>query len=67
MDLLFLSKRIFLDGEFVNGGILVSQSGKIREIFTTQEQVNTWLYSNQAEDVSDIIYFLIFIDKNIFF
>lgn len=52
--LLFLSKRIFLDGAFINGGILVTQQGKIQQILASQEEVNSWLYFNKAQDVRHI-------------
>lgn len=51
MDDLFLSKRIWCDNEFVAGGILVTPEGKIRTIFRSQQEVNSWMYSNEANEV----------------
>lgn len=56
MDDLFLSKRIFIDGKFIDGGILVTSEGKIRTIFRSQEQVNSWMYSNESNEVNNYIY-----------
>ena len=60
MDDLFLSKRIFIDGEFIDGGILVTPQGKIRQILQTQEEVNTWIYSNETNEVSFFLFLTYF-------
>lgn len=51
MDKLFLSKRMFIDNEFVNGGILVTPNGKIRSILRTQQEINSWMYANESDEV----------------
>ncbi len=51
MDKLFLSKRMFIDNEFVNGGIVVTPNGKIRSILRSQQEVNSWMYANEADEV----------------
>lgn len=51
MDKLFLSKRMFIDNEFLNGGILVTPSGKIRSILRSQQEINSWMYANEADEV----------------
>lgn len=51
MDNLFLSKKIFVDSEFIDGGVLVSPEGKIRSILRSQEEVNSWMYSNESNEV----------------
>uniref|UniRef100_A0A1L8DXS6 allantoinase n=1 Tax=Nyssomyia neivai TaxID=330878 RepID=A0A1L8DXS6_9DIPT len=53
MDTLFVSKRIFVDGELIEGGILVSDQGKITDIFTKAVQVNSWIYQNQSGEIVD--------------
>lgn len=53
MDNLYLSKRIFVDNrEFVDGGVLVTPNGKIRAIFRSQTEINSWMYANEANEVS---------------
>lgn len=54
MDLLFLSKRIFLGTEqgFLNGGIIVDTEGIIRKILRTAQEVNTYVYNTESEAVS---------------
>lgn len=49
--LLFLSNRILLEGALISGGILVTQKGKIHQILTSQEELNSWLHCNQPDDV----------------
>lgn len=51
MDKLFLSKRMFIDDEFVNGGILVTPEGTIRSVMRSQQEVNSWMYGNEADEV----------------
>lgn len=51
MDILFLSKRMFIDNAFVNGGILVTPEGKIRSVLRSQQEVNSWMYANEADEV----------------
>lgn len=52
MDILFLSKRMFIENEFVSGGILVTTEGKIRTVMRSQQEVNSWMYANEADEVS---------------
>lgn len=52
MDELFLCKRIFCDDEFINGGVLVTPEGKIRSILRSQEEINSWMYSNESNEVT---------------
>lgn len=53
MDVLFVCKRIYLDGEFVNGGIVSSaEDGTIIDILRGQEQLNTFMYANESAEVS---------------
>lgn len=51
MDTLFLSKRMFIDNEYVNGGVLVTPDGTIRCVMRSQQEVNSWMYANEAEEV----------------
>lgn len=52
MDNLFLSKRIFVDNsDFIDGGVLVTPQGKIRTIFRSQTEVNSWMYANVSNQV----------------
>lgn len=53
MDTLFLSKRIFINNEFINGGVLVTPEGKIRSVMRSQQEVNSWMYGNEADEVSN--------------
>lgn len=54
MDLLFLSKRIYLGTEdgFVNGGIIVNNEGIIQKVLKSAGEVNTHLYNIESEAVS---------------
>lgn len=60
MDILFLSKRMFIDNEFVNGGILVTPKGKIRSVMRSQQEVNSWMYANEADEVCQFNKLIIF-------
>lgn len=57
MDVLYTSRRILIesdDGEFdfIDGGILVAGgTGKISEVFVTQETINSFLYSKPGMKV----------------
>lgn len=51
MDKLFLSKRMFIDNEFVDGGILVAANGKIRSVLRSQQEINSWMYANESDEV----------------
>ncbi|XP_037028604.1 allantoinase [Bradysia coprophila] len=53
MDKLFLSKRMFIDSEFVSGGILVAPNGKIRSILRSQQEINSWMYANESDETFD--------------
>ncbi|KAI9590066.1 allantoinase isoform X2 [Glossina fuscipes] len=55
MDLLFLSKRIYLGTEenFINGGIIVSEDGIIRKVMRTPQEVNSYLYNTESQAVFD--------------
>lgn len=52
MEKLFISENIFLNNEFVNGGIVVSSNGKIQEILPTPVEVAAWkqLKYNETKD-----------------
>ncbi|XP_055912602.1 allantoinase [Eupeodes corollae] len=55
MDILFISKRIYLgkgDG-FMNGGIIVSTEGIIQRILKSSQEVNSYMYNNESESVID--------------
>lgn len=56
MDLLFLSKRIYLGTEegFIHGGIIVDTEGIIRQILRSAKEVNSYIYSNESEAVGKI-------------
>lgn len=58
MDKLLLSKRMFIDNEFVNGGILVTPDGTIRSVMRSQQEVNSWMYANEADEVGQNNFFL---------
>nr|XP_036675997.1 allantoinase isoform X1 [Drosophila suzukii] len=57
MDLLFLSRRIFLgDGSqnsLIHGGIIVDTEGIIRKVLCSPQEVNTYLYNTESESVFD--------------
>ncbi|KAM7346997.1 allantoinase [Cochliomyia hominivorax] len=55
MDLLFLSKRIYLgtDDGFVHGGIIVNSDGIIQKVLKSAGEVNTYLYNIESEAVYD--------------
>ncbi|XP_017113479.1 allantoinase isoform X2 [Drosophila elegans] len=57
MDLLFLSRRIFLgDGSqnsLIHGGIIVDTDGIIRRVLRSPQEVNTYLYNTESESVYD--------------
>lgn len=66
MDNLFLSKRIFVENrEFIDGGVLVTPKGKIRAIFRSQTEVNSWMYANEAHQVN-LLYILSIVERNEF-
>ncbi|XP_055846946.1 allantoinase, mitochondrial isoform X2 [Episyrphus balteatus] len=55
MDILFISKRIYLgkgDG-FINGGIIVSTEGIIQRILKSSQEVNSYMYNTESESVID--------------
>lgn len=49
---LFVSDRVFVDGNFFNGGIAVNNDGKIEDVFKTRAEVDKWLDSNNHVEVS---------------
>lgn len=59
MDVLFLCKRILIDNNFIDGGILVTPDGTIRTILRTQSEVNSWMYSNESDEVRFCFYICI--------
>ena len=52
MDVLFLSERIFIDDDFVPGGIVVTPEGTIRTIIRGQAELNSWMYAFETQTVS---------------
>lgn len=50
---LFVSDRVFIDGSFHNGGIVVNDYGQIEEVFKDQAEVNKWLLSASQVEVID--------------
>lgn len=57
LDSLLLSSRILADihecQDFISGGILVSNiNGKIKKIFTSQQEINSFLFRAHGTDVS---------------
>lgn len=57
LDSLYLSKRILVDTDeykdFVSGGVLVSNiDGTIKRIFTSQEEINSWMFRSTGADVN---------------
>ena len=62
IDSLYLSKRILVDGDefkdFISGGILVSNiDGTIKRIFTSQEEINSYMFRAHGADVKEEIIF----------
>lgn len=55
MDLLFLSKRIYLGTEegFIHGGIIVNNEGIIQKVLRSAGAVNTYLYNIESDAVYD--------------
>lgn len=56
MDALFLSDRILISNDdckkLVSGGVLVSfEDGTIKRIFTSQEEINSWLFIEHGAEV----------------
>lgn len=56
LDSLYLSKRILVDTDeskdFISGGIVVSNiDGTIKKIFTSQEEINSWMFRAHGADV----------------
>lgn len=49
---LFVSDRIFVDGNFYNGGIVVNNEGKIGEVLKSQYEVDKWIDGNVHVAVS---------------
>lgn len=57
VDSLYLSERILvnndINSQLVSGGILVNQEeGTIRRIFTSQEEINSLLFTDTAAEVT---------------
>lgn len=57
---LFMSDRIFIDGSFYNGGIVVNNNGKIEEVFKDRTEVDEWLDSSEHVEVNISKLLLIF-------
>ncbi|KAG5671096.1 hypothetical protein PVAND_001310 [Polypedilum vanderplanki] len=58
LDSLFLSKRILVNidecKDFISGGILVSNvDGIIKRIFTSQQEINSWMFGAHGAEVYD--------------
>lgn len=51
---LFVSDRIFIDGDFYNGGIVVNSDGKIGEVFRDCAKVEKWLESSENVEVNKL-------------
>lgn len=56
LDALFLSERILISNEavktFVSGGILVNfNDGTIKRIFTSQQEINSWMFIEHGGEV----------------
>ncbi|XP_017034616.1 allantoinase [Drosophila kikkawai] len=73
MDLLFLSRRIFLgdgspDDVLIHGGIIVDTEGIIRRVLRSPQEVNTYLYNTESEavyDFGDLVLMPGLIDPNV--
>ena len=56
MDSLFLSERILINNEnckkIVSGGIVVNiEDGRIKNIFTSQQEINSWIFLAHGGEV----------------
>lgn len=49
---LFVSDRILIDSRICNGGIVVSNDGKIEEVFKNERETSEWLDHNHHVEVS---------------
>ncbi|XP_032597208.1 allantoinase [Drosophila grimshawi] len=72
MDLLFLSRRIYLgDGSHeapLHGGIVVDTQGIVRRVLRTSQEVNSYLYNTESEavyDFGDLVLMPGLIDANV--
>lgn len=59
MDTLYLSQRILITSDtfkdMVSGGILVScEDGRIKRIFTSQLEINSWMFVDHGGEVRNI-------------
>lgn len=54
MDKLFISERIFVNDEFIDGAIVVSKDGKISKILRDPNEILFWQLAHNTEAV--IIY-----------
>lgn len=59
MDALYLSERILISSDtcndIISGGILVSfDDGTIKRIFTSQEEINSWMFIEHGGEVRNI-------------
>lgn len=52
MAKLFKSDRVFIDGSFFDGSILVNSEGKIEEVFTDPTTMNEWLRTHAVPEVN---------------
>lgn len=62
IDSLYLSKRILVDADdskdFISGGVLVSNiDGRIKRIFTSQEEINSYMFRAHGAEVGKILFF----------
>lgn len=58
MDSLYLSERILICSDeckkLISGGILVSyEDGTVKRIFTSQEEINSWMFIEHGGEASD--------------
>lgn len=65
MDALYLSERILVSNDvgqsFVSGGVLVSfEDGRILKIFTSQQEINSWLFVEHGGEVRKVIFERVF-------
>lgn len=71
MDALYLSERILVSSDaghsFVSGGVLVSfEDGRIMKIFTSQQEINSYLFIEHGSEVRRNLFERIFPTKTLF-
>lgn len=62
MDSLYLSERILISSDscksLISGGVLVdSNDGTIKRIFTSQQEINSWMFIEHGGEVSEVLDF----------